>query len=250
MTQCKACQANQTKHGYPRPFFTLTLDLLRIVAQADATRDEVRHELAHRSSKGAQRLLEELGGPNAARVQPSTQPEDLSLVAERSLRSRWYKNHRYMQRIHDQPGSAEFLKRTRETNAAIEREWVRRREYPHVPDYWCSTNERVLGSSVVPDYGVLSALGYSVASTARLTDDQRLWLLDAIIAAELPPIANRNYLESWGAPLSARRLEKTLHTLRGLASMALRVKPLHRAREKWLIDARYLESNWTVEGGG
>jgi hypothetical protein len=246
MTNCQQCAHNKTKHGHHRPLFNLTLPLLKIAAQG--ARDEVRHELSHRSSVGARNLLQELGGP-AKKPNYFDRPRpDPSHSDEETLRGHWFKNQLYMQRIHDKPGAADFISRTRRTNEAIELEWARRREMPNDTGYWRETTVRIIGSGTGPDNGMLSALGYRVTNTARLTDDQRHWLLDAIIAAELPPVADREYVAAWGSPLSATRLEKMLHCLRGLASMALNIPAMHRARSRWLEDAAYLERTWAIRG--
>jgi len=244
MTTCPQCTQNKTKHGHHRPLFALTLPLLKVAAEG--ARDEVRHELSHRSSVGARKLLQELGGPVKRPKYFSRPTPDLSRSDEQSLRGHWFKNQLYMQRIHDKPGAAEFISRTRQTNEAIELEWARRRALPNETAYWRGATVKIIGSGTGPDNGMLSALGYRVTNTARLSDDQRHWLLDAIIAAALPPVADQEYVAAWGAPLSATRLEKMLHCLRGLASMALNVPTMQRARSRWLEDAAYLERTWAI----
>lgn len=246
MTKCQQCTINANKHGNPRPLFTLTLPLLKVAAEL--SRDEVRHELSHRSSVGARNLLQSLGGPIRTPRFLSRPIESFARSEERSLRRGWFNNQLYMQRIHDKPGSAEFLSRSRQTNQAIEREWVRRRSAPMEASFWLQTKVNIIGSGAGPDNGMLSALGYRVTNTARLTDEQRHWLLDAIVAAELPPVSDSEYVQSWGLPLSAQRLEKMLHCLRGLASMALNIRSMQQARTRWLVDATYLERTWTVKG--
>lgn len=245
MTNCQQCARNEIKHGHPRPLFNLTLPLLKIAAEG--ARDEVRHELSHRASAGARNLLEALGGPVRLPRTANRQGDAFTQTDQQSLRGHWFKNQLYMQRIHGKPGAAEFILRSRKTCEAIENEWVRRRAMPNEKSYWRPTTVKVIGSGTGPDNGMLSAVGYRVTNTAKLTDDQRQWLLDAIIAAELPPVADPDYVLSWGTPLSAKRLEKMLHCLRGLASMALKIQSMQRSRERWLADAAYLERTWAIK---
>lgn len=245
MTKCEQCTSNETRHGHPRPLFTLTLPLLKIAVES--AREEVRHELSHRASAGARNLLRTLSGPIRTPRLFSRGPDEFTRADEKSMREQWFKNQLYLQRIHDKPGAANFVSRFRQTNEAIQQEWQRRRSAPHQTSYWRQSTSRIIGSGTGPDNGMLSALGYRVTNTARLSDEQRHWLLDAIVAAELPPVADADYVRSWGAPLSAERLGKMLHCLRGLASMALNIKSMQKARTRWLADAQYLERAWSIQ---
>lgn len=246
MGHCITCHDNFARLDKARPYVAMRIDMLRVLGDVEALRDEVLHELSHRLSVGARRLAEALAErqrprPQSVPVQPRA--EDLN---EKALRDAWSKNELYLERIDRTDGAADAIRQARAWKQQIEDEWVRRRSItPFTPHFW-SSSEMSGDSSDLPLAGLLSAMGYRVASTLRRTEGQRRWFLDAIISSELPPVVSPEYLAGWGEPLTALRLEKTLRALRGLASMAEALPRLTACRDRWLEDAAYLEATWSA----
>lgn len=104
MDQCTICSLNRTKYAAQRPLFSLTLHALERAAAGFI--DEVRHELSHRSSAKAHKLLHSLGGPYRREQSAVTNATaSTSEADEHALCAAWYKNQLHMQRIHDKPGA-------------------------------------------------------------------------------------------------------------------------------------------------
>lgn len=151
MDQCTICSFNRTKYAAQRPLFSLTLHALERAAAGFI--DEVRHELSHRSSAKAHKLLHSLGGPYRREQSAVTNATaSTSEADEHALCAAWYKNQLHMQRIHDKPGASEYLAKAQAAIQAIEQEWVRRRSRPDADRYWRKANLRLVGSGLAPDY--------------------------------------------------------------------------------------------------
>ncbi|WP_252258129.1 hypothetical protein [Erythrobacter aurantius] len=138
------------------------------------------------------------------------------------------------------PGKAAQIRQAHLHLAAIQSEWVRRRLLEPNHDTWLEPATTAGADN--PRKGILASLGYALSENRSAKE--RRWLLDAILTTQLPPVVDRDYVESWGEPSSKERFDKVIRSLRGFASRAYGVRGREIAREIWLRDAVHLEKNW------
>ncbi len=113
---------------------------------------------------------------------------------------------------------------------AINKEWSRRRRQPpNLEEFfkWPSTEaEPGRRSKIdVEDWfqeGVLSYMGYQVGSTNGVASNLRRRILEQIFEGSLPPIFPPSYLNQWGEPKSAARLQKMAEAIAAFSRNAKR----------------------------
>ena len=103
----------------------------------------------------------------------------------------------------------------------------------------------------VPEQGMLSVLGYSVAEnkvTAKQInsdDGRRISLLLHIFKNECPKISDENYTRKWGKPSTIERLDKMIDVLNKLSSPFsnpnARYKRMSKQVERWNMDLKKLK---------
>ena len=100
----------------------------------------------------------------------------------------------------------------------------------------------------VPEYGMLSALGYNVSDATselrsnNINPDTRLALLKHIYSNECPPLHNKTYRDKWGKPSSGKRLDKIISVLESLTkSKDARYKRNAKAVQRWTQDIEVLK---------
>jgi len=133
---------------------------------------------------------------------------------------------------------------------AINKEWSRRRRQPPNPDEffkWPRTDaEPGRRSKIdVDDWiqeGVLKFMGYQVGSTNGISSNLRRRILEQIFEGALPPVFPPSYLDEWGKPKSATRLQKMAETLAAFVRNAKRRRTakLWGAIKDWESDLNFL----------
>jgi hypothetical protein len=240
MPNCVTCEKRGRQHAKPRPLFSLSTR--ELVEQAAWNRDEVNHELSHRTSvwaEAARRKLEAKPLPKALDLSIASQPED-------RLRDNWVGLVLRLCELEARSGNAVEIGALRKIKERIEEEWTIRRARGFSRFTWYLPIAGDFRGNSAPQGSLLKALGYRVGASSPLTERQRHWLLDEIISSELPPVVSAEYLEEWGRPLTPVRLNRVLRAVRGFASNGYGVKAMQQARAEWLSDARYLEKHWLV----
>jgi hypothetical protein len=94
--------------------------------------------------------------------------------------------------------------------------------------------------------GLLGHYGYKVGRHG-LSQNERLELLDSIFLNPLRPVEDRDYLEGWGKPGSARRLKKMAESIASFARNAKRrngKQNLSKAIQDWEADLEYLRKKY------
>lgn len=139
---------------------------------------------------------------------------------------------------------------------AINKEWTRRRRQPPNPDEffnWPSTDaEPGRRSKIdVDDWlreGVLRYMGYQVGSTNGLSSNLRHRILEQVFDGALPPVFPNSYLDQWGAPQSAPRLQKMAESIAAFARNAKRKRneSLWGAIRDWESDLRFLYEQFYI----
>ena len=139
---------------------------------------------------------------------------------------------------------------------AINKEWIRRRRQPPNPDdffKWPSTEaEPGRRSKIdVDDWiqeGVLRYMGYQVGSTAGVSSNLRRRILEQIFEGVLPPVFPPNYLDQWGDPKSAARLQKMAEALAAFTRNAKRKRSdsLWGAIRDWEGDLKFLYEQYFI----
>lgn len=239
---CKSCRKREASGQPKRPLFNYTNASLEVMLATVAS-DEACHELSHRRSKRAREILVRKPVKQHRLRRPLVL--EVSSMPGEALRKEWIRNELYQQRIADMAGSGEYLKKARELKTAIEMEWTaRRRGFSDQSPMWSKRGITGDGPSNWPATGLLSFLGYRVSDASNRTAAQRRWLLESIIGAELPPLNSETYLQTWGDPLTSKRLEKLLRTLKGLAAIARERADRGSAPARWEADAAFLEASW------
>jgi hypothetical protein len=239
MAKCRVCNLPLHECLARRPFFNFsTRDLANF---AKSILDEVIHELSHRTTKRSEDLLDQVKASRLRCGRPG-----VSDLPEDQLRQRWLNHVLELHRLDLAGASAALVTGHRAEKAEIEAEWCLRRERGFHPAEWHLPANGLFRGKAVPQGSLLRALGYRVGASSPLNDDQRRWLLDEIVSCEMPPVASPSYMEEWGAPLTAIRLERVIRSLRAFGSNAWAYRKMELAREAWLSDARYLERHWLV----
>jgi hypothetical protein len=96
-----------------------------------------------------------------------------------------------------------------------------------------------------PDWheeGMLKFLGYQVGETAGLAEGVRQAVLASIFGGDLPPIISADYMQEWGSPGSAARLEKMANSLAAFIRNARRNRGANMttAIRHWEADLEFL----------
>lgn len=145
-------------------------------------------------------------------------------------------------------------KRLREHEAAnrvleaIDLEWRRRRADPNLDGIfaWPSTEARPgNGGLDTEDWikeGLLQYVGYRVGSTNGEQRRVRERILAELFGGHLPPAFPTTYLDDWGTPGSAARLQKIAETIAALTRNARRRRDSRMAAaiRDWESDLEYL----------
>lgn len=138
----------------------------------------------------------------------------------------------------------------------IENEWRKRGARPPAPEgffEWPSSDARggdgrLSAAGWVQD-GVFSYMGYRVGNTDGLSSDIRRRMLELIFEGELPPVFEPSYLNQWGNPGTAARLQKMAETLAAFSRNAKRRRSaeMRSAIRSWDQDLEYLYENFYVD---
>ena len=139
---------------------------------------------------------------------------------------------------------------------AINAEWNRRkRNPPRVDDFfeWPST-EAEPGKRTKVDTddwiqeGVLKFMGYQVGSSNGLSSNLRRRILEQIFEGTLPPVFPPFYLDQWGGPKSAVRLQKMAESIAAFTRNAKRKRTakLWGAIKDWESDLRFLYEHYYI----
>jgi len=239
MAKCRVCNLPRHECLARRKFLNFsTRDLAEF---AKSNLDEVIHELSHRTSKRSEDLLDQVKSSRLRCGRPG-----VSDLPEDQLRQRWLNHVLALHKLEFAAASAALVAQHRAKKAEIEAEWLHRRERGFHPAEWHLPANGLFRGKAVPQGSLFRAVGYRVGASSPLNDDQRRWLLDEIVSCEMPPVASPSYMEEWGAPLTAIRLERVIRSLRAFGSNARASRKMELAREAWLSDARYLEKHWLV----
>jgi hypothetical protein len=135
----------------------------------------------------------------------------------------------------------------------VDEEWIRRCNAVHSDDYfrWPSTEapggDGSLSTSGWLDKGLLSQMGYRVGAIRGEEELQRRKILDRIFAGSLPPILPQAFLNEWGSPHSASRLQKMAESIAAFCRNAKRQRvPKTTAITEWECDLEYLYNEYYV----
>lgn len=138
---------------------------------------------------------------------------------------------------------------------AIHQEWNRRRRRPPDPDEffeWPNTDAPIgpgkLSTEGWLQEGLLRFMGYQVGATNGVSTPTRRRILEEVFEGPLPPIFEPHYLEKWGTPEAAKRLQQMAETIAALARNAKRRKNssyLGAIRE-WEGDLRFLYEQYYI----
>ncbi len=93
---------------------------------------------------------------------------------------------------------------------------------------------------VVPETGLLAALGYRVGSTRGLEPKLRWAILERVYNAELPLVHSSSYMAEWGAPNSRQRRSKLVNTLTAFIESKNCRSIYGKAVRDWSADLEYL----------
>lgn len=138
---------------------------------------------------------------------------------------------------------------------AIETEWKRRRLRPLNSDgffNWPSTDapggDGQLKFANALEEGMLKYLDYQVGRMSGASTPVRHIILDRVFAGHLPPVFPEDYMQSWGAPSSAARLQKMAESLSAFARNFKRndADKYADAIRDWEADLRYLHDTYYV----
>ena len=144
----------------------------------------------------------------------------------------------------------------RKLRNAILDEWERRCKMAlSNPDYfdWPNTEAGPADRSQRFDSwnqeGVLKYMGYEVGKTRGLAERLRREILDAVFNAVLPPVNSPNYVEKWGLPGTAPRLERLANELARFAKNGKRNRTADysAAVADWEVDLEYLYQKYYIE---
>jgi hypothetical protein len=143
----------------------------------------------------------------------------------------------------------------RRTLAAIDREWERRAEerprpvgFFEWPDTDAPGGDGRLNTQEWLAEGLLAFMGYHVGRTNDLPTRYRRALLSEIFTSHLPPVFPSSYLDEWGMPSSAPRLQKMAESLAAYTRNAKRKRlaGLDDAIRDWEHDLRFLYETYYV----
>lgn len=114
----------------------------------------------------------------------------------------------------------------------VEQEWIKREI--GLPK---NSNE------VVPETGLLAALGYRVGSTHGKAPKLRHAILARVFNAGLPFVHSRNYMAQWGEPNSWQRRRKLENTLVAFIESKNGQSCFGKAVKDWSEDLEYLRNH-------
>jgi hypothetical protein len=138
---------------------------------------------------------------------------------------------------------------------AIEQEWKQRElSASAIDDYfkWPRTDaaggDGSLSSYDWPSEGLLMMMQYTVNQNDDLPVELRQAILTRVFEGSLPPLISRAYMNEWGMPFSAKRLQKMANSI---ASFARNAKRRHdtkmdNAISEWETDLRFLYEQFYV----
>jgi hypothetical protein len=96
--------------------------------------------------------------------------------------------------------------------------------------------------------GVLKAFGYEVGDGGVTDDKKRELILDIVVNSEIPPIDQGSPIEfkmlvkSWAEPMTRVRIRRLIKKLEHYVHEYGNYRYNHRARNHWLRDIEYLET--------
>lgn len=142
----------------------------------------------------------------------------------------------------------------REVLSAIGGEWARRKRQPPDPDGmfdWPSTRADGGDGQLRTDgwlpQGLLGFVEYRVGRTQGVSAPVRRALLHEIFTGELPAVFPAEYLDEWGDPSTAGRLQEMAETIAALTRNAKRRRMAPRdAIRDWESDLRFLYERYYV----
>ena len=158
-------------------------------------------------------------------------------------------------RIVADPGKRSQRRAARQVLAAIDKEWVRRRQLPPRPDEyfaWPTTDapggDGSLDVHGWPSEGLLTFMDYRVGSTNGVVSPVRKALLSELFTTNLPPAFPPDYLDQWGRPSSATRLQKMAESIAAFTRLAKRRRnrEMGAAIRDWEDDLRFLYEKFYV----
>jgi len=88
----------------------------------------------------------------------------------------------------------------------------------------------------------LACYGYAVGKTNGRPVSERIAIIEFTLSAELPSIFPDSYRRDWGAPMSARRINKIISHLSSLADLRSGRKNFEVAVQHWRDDALWVQS--------
>lgn len=95
-----------------------------------------------------------------------------------------------------------------------------------------------------PNVGLLKYVGYTVGVDG-LPAAERRKILDRVFSRPLPNVHSKSYMQEWGEPNSALRLQKLANALSSFARLAKRKKPKRTAAiSDWESDLRWLKKKY------
>ena len=158
-------------------------------------------------------------------------------------------------RILAEPARSSQHTAARQVLDAIDQEWVRRAMLPPNPEdffAWPTTNapggDGSLDTRGWLAEGLLRFMEYRVGNTNGVATPVRRALLSEVFSANLPPAFYRDYLDQWGRPSSAARLQKMAESIAAFTRNAKRRKTreLVAAIRDWEDDLRFLYETYYV----
>jgi hypothetical protein len=144
----------------------------------------------------------------------------------------------------------------RKTLNAISDEWLRRSKETIDPDErfpWPSTEADLGSGGLSTDdwltVGMLGLTGYRVGRTNGIATPVRQVLLSEVFISHLPPAFPATYMTEWGAPKTARRLQKMAESIAAYTRNAKRKRAadMGDAIRDWESDLKFLYDMYYVE---
>ncbi|WP_437193651.1 hypothetical protein [Planctomicrobium sp. SH527] len=142
---------------------------------------------------------------------------------------------------------------SKKIKAAIENEWKRRKASVSPEAYfeWPSTEARRadgnIGTIKWEPEGMLTFMGYHVGQTSGLNTAMRQAILQELFHTVLPPVFPNVYLDQFGQPKSAQRLQKMADIIATLTRNAKRRgSVMATAIREWECDLEFLYYNYYI----
>jgi hypothetical protein len=137
---------------------------------------------------------------------------------------------------------------------AVQAEWRRRRRYRNPADEifaWPSTEANPGGGNLKTDgwekEGVLKFMGYQVGNDGE-PQSIRERILSQVFSGPLPPVFPESYLDEWGEPETAIRLQKMAEAIAAFTRNAKRRRDsrMHNSIRDWEKDLEFLYYEYYV----